>query len=169
MQLLQAGERQVVELEMDLDLLRQGAEESGFTCTVHDGVRHVVLELSAPERETPLLLFDAADPANTGWFSRCQFYVEARTGAVLQTPFTLANRQDAGGRPHTRAVAVQVRKELPIDFRFPGRQPLNEKVMYSVLFNFLNALQNVGVGVCGTGIVKPLAGRQQPEKRPAKS
>lgn len=88
---------------------------------------------------------------------------------MLQTPFTLANRQDPAGRPHTRALAVQVRKELPLDFRFPGRQPLNEKVMYSVLFNFLNALQNVGVGICGAGIVKSLAGRQPAEKRPARS
>ena len=169
MQLLQAGSHQVVELEMDLDLLRQGAEEAGFVCTVHDGARTILLELSSPERESPLLLFDAADPANTGWFSRCQFYVDARTGAVLQTPFTLANRVDGAGRPHPRALAVQVRKELPLEFRFPGRQPLNEKVMYSVLFNFLNALQNVGVGICGTGIVKPLAGRQAPEKRPGRS
>ena len=46
----------------------------------------------------PLLLFDAADPANLGWFSRCQFYLDCRTGSVMQTPLTVANKRDRAGR-----------------------------------------------------------------------
>jgi hypothetical protein len=159
MQLLQAGENQVVLLELDTDVLRRGAEELGFACNVEDLPRHTVIDLSAPEREAPLLLFDAADPGNTGWFSRCQFYVDARTGGVLQTPFSVANRRDAEGRPQARALRVQISKELPLHFHLPGHQPVNEKVLYGVLFNFLSALQKVGVGVCGIGVVRPLAGR----------
>lgn len=159
MQLLQAGSHQVVLLELDPDLIRQGAEETGFTCVVEDQPRSVILELSALERDKPLLLFDASVSTNTGWFSRCQFYVDARTGEVMQTPFLLANRRDAAGKPHSRAVSVQIRKELPSHFRLPGRQAVNEKMLYSVLFNFLAALQQVGVGVCGRGIVTPLTGR----------
>lgn len=160
MQLLQAGTHQVVVLELDADLLRQGAEETGFVCEVTDTPRSSLLELSALDRDGPLLLFDASDPTNTGWFSRCQFYVDGRTGGVLQTPFVVANKRDAGGRPHSRAISVQVFKELPSHFRLPGRQPLNEKVLYAVLFNFLSALQKVGVGICGpTTVVRPVAGR----------
>jgi hypothetical protein len=43
----------------------------------------------------------------------------------------------------------------------PGRQPVNEQVVYAILFNFLNALLNTGVGVCGGPAVKPLAGRTE--------
>jgi len=34
--------------------------------------------------------------------------------------------------------------------------------VYAVLYNFLNALLNTGVGVCGGDVVKPLAGRTEP-------
>jgi hypothetical protein len=43
----------------------------------------------------------------------------------------------------------------------PGRQPVNEQVIYAVLYNLLNALLNTGVGVCGGPGVKPLAGRTE--------
>jgi hypothetical protein len=162
MQLLQAGTHQVVQLDLDGDILRQGAEEAGFTCVVENTPRSVVLELSCLDREGPLLLFDAADPSNTAWFARCQFYIDARTGAVLQTPFTVANRQDASGRPHPRALRLQIAKELPVHYRLPGKQPVSEKVLYGVLFSFLAAMQRTGVGVCGQGPVKPLAGGVQP-------
>lgn len=155
MQTLYAGSRQLILLELEHDLVTQGATECGFDCQVSEGERQTTLELSAMERESPLLLFDAADPANTGWFSRCQYYVDARTGMVLQTPFILANRFDARGRALTRQVNLQIRRELSPDFRLPGRQAVTEKVLYSVLFNFLGALTTHGVGLCGQGIVQP--------------
>jgi hypothetical protein len=34
-----------------------------------------------------------------------------------------------------------------------------EKTIYAVFFNFLTALQKVGVGLCGPGVVRPLTGR----------
>jgi hypothetical protein len=34
-------------------------------------------------------------------------------------------------------------------------------MVYAVLYNLLNALLNSGVGVCGGGVVKPLAGRSE--------
>jgi hypothetical protein len=159
MQVLQAGKHEVVLLEIDFDLLRQGIEETGFQAEIHEDRRAITLELEAPERDGPLLLFDASDPANAGWFSRCQFYVDGFGGRVLQTPFTVANRRDPGGRLIGKALDVQITKELPAHFRFPGRQPVSEKTLYAVLFNFLNALQKTGVGVCGVGTVRPLAGR----------
>jgi len=159
MQIVQAGTHQLLALEMEPDSLRQVASEAGFSCEVEDSERAVTLDLQAPDRETPLLLFDASDPANTGWFSRCQFYVDGRTGAVLQTPFTVANRRESGGRPSPRGVRVQIRKELPAHFRLPGHQPVSERVVYTVLFNFLQSLLEIGVGVCGKGSVTPLSGR----------
>ncbi len=155
MQTLYAGSRQLILLELEADLVKQGAAESGFECNVSEDGRQTTLDLSALDRETPLLLFDAADPANTGWFSRCQYYVDARTGAVLQTPFLLANRFDARGRVLTRQVRLQIRRELPPDYRLPGRQAVSERLLYSVLFNFLGALTTHGVGLCGQGVVQP--------------
>jgi hypothetical protein len=155
MQTLYAGSRQLILLELEHDLLKQGASECGFECQVTDGERHTTLDLSAPDREAPLLLFDAADAANTGWFSRCQYYVDARTGMVLQTPFLVANHLDSKGRPQSRQIRLQIRRELSPDFRLPGRQAVSERVLYPVLFGFLGALTTHGVGLCGQGIVQP--------------
>ena len=112
-------------------------------------------------RQGPLLLFDAADPANLGWFSRCQFYVDGRTGSVMQTPMTLANKRDRGGKAQLHAVRLTISKELPATFRLPGNQPLTEQVFYHLFLNFLNALTKNGVAVCGAGSVQPLAGRSE--------
>lgn len=159
MQLLQAGSHQLILLELEPSLLLQGARETGFDCEIADSDRYVTLRLEATDRDQPLLLFDAADTSHANWFARCQFYVDGRSGMVLQTPFLVGNAFDRTGRLEVRALRVQVRKELPAHFRLPGRQPLNEKMLYAVLFNFFNALQKVGVGVCGGPLVTPLASK----------
>ena len=165
MQLIQAGKHQLVSLDFDHDQLRAGAQETGFEIEIDEQPRLINVQLRAPDRDGPLLLFDASDNGNTGWFSRCAFYVDGRTGAVLQTPFIVGNHFDTRGRPSPKALSVQIYKELPPHFRLPGRQPLAEKAICGVFFNLLNALQKVGVGVCGTGAVKPLAGRVDAPQR----
>lgn len=87
--------------------------------------------------------------------------MDGQTGAVLQTPITVGNRRDRSGRLLPNSLRLQIAKELPISFRMPGKQPVNEQVVYSVLFNLLTALLNNGVGVCGAGVVTPLAGRTE--------
>lgn len=164
MQILQAGRHQVFSLELDPETVRQIVGESGMACIVEDSPRNLDLEISAPEREGPLLVFDASDAGNTGWFSRCLFYIEGPTGAVMQTPFTVSNRRDAHGRLDTKALGLQIHKEMPSHFRMPGRQSVNEKMVYGVLLNFLAALQQTGVGICGRGAVEPLAGRAPARK-----
>ena len=57
---------------------------------------------------------------------------------------------------------MQINKELPASFRLPNRAPVTEQTIYLVLSNFLTALLNTGVGVCGGNVVKPLAGRTEP-------
>ena len=161
MQVLQAGQHKFLLLELDAEFLENIARRAGFEFRLADQDRCVVLDLSAEDRQAPLLLFNAADPGNLGWFSRCQFYVDGRTGAVLQTPMSLANQRDRSGRALPHAVRLQITKELPGSFRMPGRQPINEQVIYAILFNFLNALLNTGVGVCGGPGVKALAGRTE--------
>ncbi len=161
MQVLHAGQHKLLRLELDKDTVAEVARQAGFAPEVRDDERRLILDLEIPGRDVPLLLFDAADPGNLGWFSRCHFYVEARTGAVMQTPISVANQRDGSGRVQKTAVRVQILKELPADFRLPGKQPVTEQMVYTVLFNFLSALVNVGVGVCGQGVVKPLAGRTE--------
>ncbi|MCP5119432.1 MAG: hypothetical protein GY953_52190 [bacterium] len=162
MQVLQAGKHKFLMLELDPEFVTNIAQQAGFELKLEDNQRHLVLNLEAPEdRESPLLLFDAADPGNLGWFSRCQFYVDGTTGAVLQTPISVANRVDQQGNAVRSSVRVQIAKELPASFRLPGKQPVNEQMVYAVLFNFLSALLSTGVGVCGGSVVKPLAGRTE--------
>ena len=161
MQVLQAGQHKLIFLELDTDLVTNIARQAGFESKLRDSPRAIQLDLSVPGRQNPLLLFDAADPGNLGWFSRCQFYVDGRTGAVLQTPITLANKRDRAGRIQPNAVRLTISKELPASFRLPGKQPLTEQVLYALLFNFLTSLAKTGVAVCGGQVVQPLAGRTE--------
>jgi hypothetical protein len=161
MQVLEAGPNKYLLLELDPEFVSNIAKQAGFSLKIEDHQRVMSLDLSATDRQAPLLLFDAADPGNLGWFSRCQFYVDGKSGAVLQTPLSLANQKDRSGKAIPHSVKVQIAKELPGSFRMPGRQPVTEQVVYAVLFNLLNALLNTGVGVCGGPIVKPLAGRSE--------
>lgn len=161
MQVLQAGQHKLILLELDLDLVINIAKQAGFEVKSEDTSRSLVLDLTAPARQAPLLLFDAADQANLGWFSRCQFYVEGRTGAILQTPMTIANQRDRAGKPVPHAVRLRIAKELPSSFHLPGKQAITEQVVYALLYNMLSALTKTGVAVCGGPVVQPLAGRTE--------
>src|SRR5436190_22696699 len=161
MQVLQAGRHKLLLLELDPEFIENIARQAGFEFKLEDQERRVLLDLSAEERQAPLLLFDAADPANLGWFSRCQFYVDGRTGGVMQTPIGLANKRDRSGRAAHNAVRLTITKELPASFRLPGKQPLTEQVFYHLFLNFLRALVETGVAVCGFGSIQPLAGRTE--------
>jgi hypothetical protein len=161
MQVLQAGAHKLIYLELETDALTTLARQAGFEIKTKDGQRSVQLDLTAPNRQAPLLLFDASDPANLGWFSRCQFYVDGRSGTVMQTPILLANKRDRAGRASRNSVRLVISKELPANFRLPGKQPLNEQVFYMLLQTFLRALTEIGVAVCGTGAVEPLAGHTE--------
>ena len=162
MQVVHAGQQKLIQLELEPDTLAGIARQAGFECHWEDGKRALALDLKASNRATPLLLFDAADPANLGWFSRCQFYVDGQTGAVLQTPMSVANLKDRAGRLLADSLRVQLSKELPANFRLPGRSPVTEHMVYAVFLSFLNALSQTGVGVCGGPVIKPLAGRTEP-------
>ncbi len=161
MQVLEAGANKYLLLELDPEFVGNIAKQAGFEFKIDDQQRVMALDLSATDRQAPLLLFDAADPGNLGWFSRCQFYVDGKTGSVLQTPLSVANQRDRFGRALPQAIRIQITKELPGAFRMPGRQPITEQVIYAVLFNLLQALLSTGVGVCGGPAVKPLAGRTE--------
>jgi hypothetical protein len=161
MQVLEAGQNKYLLLELDPELIGSIARQAGFEFKLDEQARVLSVDLSATDRQAPLLLFDAADPGNLGWFSRCQFYVDGKSGSVLQTPLWLANLRDKSGRTLPHAVRLQIAKELPNTYRMPGRQPVTEQVVYQVFVNLLNALLNTGVGVCGGPIVKPLAGRTE--------
>jgi hypothetical protein len=161
MQVLQAGQHKLIYLELQPEMVVSIAKQAGFEIRTKDGQRSIQLDLNIPGREAPLLLFDAADPANLGWFSRCQFYIDGRTGAVMQTPLIVANKRDRGGHAQRNSVRLAISKELPASFRLPGKQPLTEQSFYALLFTFLTALMKHGVAVCGTGVVEPLAGRTE--------
>jgi hypothetical protein len=166
-QVLQAGSQQYLFLELDKDAINDIVRQSGFEVRFQEHPRHLTLDLEAPDRRSPLLLFDAADPGNLGWFSRCHFYVDGRTGAVLQTPLAVGNLRDHSGRNVPHGIRIQINRELPPNFRLPGKAPVSEQMVYAVLGNFLNSLMNIGVGVCGASSVKPLAGRGEgPATRP---
>ena len=157
MRFLQAGGRQLVALEPDHDVIRNLVQQAGFECSIEETSRQLILEVTPSAEGDSLLLFDAAQPSNLGWFSRCQFYVDGLTGAVLQTPLTVANCME-DGRPISNRMRIALSTELPAGFRLPGRQNLSEQVVYALLYNLLTALRENGVAVCGKGSVQPLAG-----------
>ena len=161
MQVLLAGDHKFLLLELDPAFVANIAKQAGFETKIEDNARSLCLDLLASGRQAPLLLFDAADPGNLGWFSRCQFYVDGQSGAVLQTPISIANLKDRSGHTLPHSIRLKIAKELPASFRLPGKQPVNEQMIYAVLHNLLSALLNSGVGVCGGAAVKPLAGRTE--------
>jgi hypothetical protein len=161
MQVLQAGQHKLILLELELAVLSNIARQVGFESTAEESPRGVTLELSAPGRQAPLLLFDASDPANLGWFSRCQFYVDGHSGGVMQTPLWVANQRDRAGKPLQHSLRMRITKELPANFRLPGKQVVTEQVVYALFYNFLNALMKTGVAVCGVSTVQALAGRTE--------
>jgi len=161
MQVLQAGQHKLIYLELEPEMIATLAKQAGFESKAKESERLIHLDLTTPSRQGPLLLFDAADPANLGWFSRCQFYVDGRNGGVMQTPISLGNKRDRAGRPAHNDVRLTITKELPASFRLPGKQPLTEQVFYHLFLNFLRALVETGVAVCGTGSIEPLAGRTE--------
>jgi hypothetical protein len=161
MQVLQAGQHKLILLEIDPAAVSEVAGQAGFEVRARESPGNIILDITATQRDSPLLLFDAADPANLGWFSRCQFYVDGRTGNVMQTPISIANKRDRSGRSVSNGLRVRIAKELPASFRLPGRQPLTEQVLYAMLGNLLAALLKTGVAVCGGNAVQPLAGRTE--------
>src|ERR1035438_5740291 len=102
MQVLLAGDHKFLLLELDPDFVANIAKQAGFEYKIEDNKRWLGLDLLAADRQAPLFVFDAADPGNLGWFSRCQFYVDGQSGAVLQTPISVANQKDRSDRKSTR-------------------------------------------------------------------
>ncbi len=156
MQVVHAGVEQLIVLELDLEFLENVARQAGFACVLHDEPRFVTMDLTASDRTSPLLLFDASSPTNTGWFSRCQFYVDGSNGRVMQTPLVVANRRERNGKANPLALRVQICKELPVNYKLPGHTQVTEQSMYALVFNFLLSVANNGVGVCGGPVVQPL-------------
>src|SRR6202162_59326 len=146
MQVLQAGPHKLLLLELDREFIENIARQAGFDCRFEKDPARGRLDVTAGPPQAPLLLFDAADPANLGWFSRCQFYVDGTSGAVLQTPIPLANQRDRSGRALPYSVRLQINKELPASFRLPNKGPVTEQTVYSVLVRFLDGLLYTGVG-----------------------
>src|SRR6266581_2750192 len=120
MQVLQAGRHKFILLEIDVATVSAVVQQTGFEARIKETSRNMVLELTAEQRDTPLLLFDAADPANLGWFSRCQFYVDGRTGNVMQTPMTCANKRDRAGRTVHNGLRLRISKEFRLRFDSPA-------------------------------------------------
>lgn len=157
MRYLQAGDCQLIALDPDEGTLRSLVRQAGYACEITQESRRVNLDVRAKESSGPLKLFDASDPANLGYFSRCQFYVDAASGVVLQTPLQVANRFE-GKKLVCDGLRVSLRTELPAGFRLPGRRSLTEQVVYALLYNLLTALQETGVALCGKSGLRPLAG-----------
>ncbi len=159
MHYVEARGQKFVALEPDHATLRSLSEQAGFVCEIAELDRQLVLELRPSNPQQPFVLFDAADPVNLGWFSRCQFYADGLSGKVLQTPLTISNiREDGRVRPDRLRVSLST--ELPAGFTLPGGQTVSEQVVYSLLFNLLTALHENGVAVCGRGSVEALTGNR---------
>lgn len=158
MRYLQAGERRLLALDPDNDMLQHLVTQAGYTCEIVAERRRISIEVVTKESSGPLLLFDASESANRGWFSRCQFYVDSVSGVVLQTPLVLSNCFDGDELKRDR-LRISVSTELPAEFRMPGKRAMSEQVVYSLIYNLLTALRETGVALCGSTGLLPLSGK----------
>ena len=157
MRILHAGKQQLIGLEPEHEIIENLVSQAGYECSLEETEQQIIIEVTPASATDPILLFDATDGANQAWFSRCQFYVNPVSGAVLQTPLTIANCRDAEGNTLHR-LRVALSKELPASFRLPGDQTVSEQVVYAILYRLLVALRESGVAICGAGGIEPLAG-----------
>jgi hypothetical protein len=156
MQVLQSGQHKWIFLELEGELVSNIAKREGFDAKLKDSSRNMVLELTAQGRQAPLLLFDASDPANLGWFSRCTFYVDGRSGAVMQTPMTVGNKRDRGGKARMKFRPPDHPGELPASFR---RRKVAHRTGFHHLLTVLQARQERRSAV--VALAQPLAGRTE--------
>jgi hypothetical protein len=161
MQVLQARGEKYILLEFDEAMVENAIRSAGYSVNITEEPRALIVDVLAEDRQAPLLLFDAADENNAGWFSRCQFYVDGGSGAVLQTPLAIANIRDMQGKVLPNALRIHILKELPVRYRLPGRQPITEQVVCGLLHNLLLALTKIGVGICGGRSIVALTGRHE--------
>jgi hypothetical protein len=109
LQVLQAGRHKLILLELELELLTNLAKQAGFDSKIEDSARSLLLDLTATGRQSPLLLFDAADPANLGWFSDASSTWKAEPARSCRHPSRLP----------TNAIARVIRKPTPFGFASP--------------------------------------------------
>ena len=57
-------------------------------------------------------------------------------GSIMQTPMTLANKRDRGGKAQFHAVRLTICKELPAAFRLPGRPTADRASLLSPVPEF---------------------------------
>jgi len=115
MQVLEAGQNKYLLLELDPESIGTIARQAGFDFKIDDRGRVMSLDLSITDRQAPLLLFDAADPGNLGWFSRCQFYVDGPTSGTARAALF-----------RTRCVC-RLRKNCPAAFACPAGRPFQSR------------------------------------------
>ena len=116
MQVLQAGQHKFIYLELQPEMVASIARQAGFETKAKDSPRTIHLDLSAPVRHGPLLLFDAADPANLGWFFPRPLFRGGRR-RKNQTPEN-AGDQAPPGRP-----GAATRRAAPPPARHPPPTP----------------------------------------------
>ena len=127
LQVLQAGQHKLIYLEVEPDMVTSIARQAGFDTKARDSQRSMQLDLSFPGRHSPLLLFDAADPANLGRVAELLRRVHALavpTPSRQVTPLqwieiydgALSRRTSTSSDPALRALALsrtQALAELP--------------------------------------------------------
>ena len=67
MQVLQAGPHKLIYLELEPEMIATLAKQAGFETKAKESDRLIQLDLTAPSRQGPLLLFDAAAPLLPGF------------------------------------------------------------------------------------------------------
>ena len=100
------GQHKFIYLELQPEMVASIARQAGFETKAKDSPRTIHLDLSAPARQGPLLLFDAADPAIWAGSRAASFMWTGARAAVMQTPMTLANKRDRGGKAQFHAVRL---------------------------------------------------------------
>ena len=144
------GPHKLLLLELDREFIENIARQAGFEFRFEEESRRVLLDLNAETRQAPAAAVRrrrSPAPTSVGFRAASSMWM-ALAAPVLQTPIQLASQRDRSGRALPYSVRLQINKELPASFRLPNKAPVTEQTVYSVLFNFLNALLNTGVPEC---------------------
>ena len=154
MQVLQAGPHKLLLLETDREFMSEKvARQAGFEFRYEEESRRVLLDLNAetPPKPPCCCSTPPIPPTSAGFRAASSMWMALAARCCETHPSSSPTSATAAAVRCPTTIRLQIQQGAAGESfrRSPTRRPSPSETVYSVLFNFLNALLNTGVGVCG--------------------
>ena len=134
MQVFNAGQHKLLLLELDTEFISNIAKQAGFEFKLEEGAAKLDARTHRP-RQAGSAAAVRCGRSRQPWLVLAMPILRRRKHRRRPPDAHLASptkRIGAGGRCPT-VIRLQIAKEIPANFRLPGKQPVNEQMLYAVL------------------------------------